>query len=55
MKVKVWETTTHKTGIQKKKKMSSLFTDYANIKPRLIKRGKESHYILFKGKSQEVR
>lgn len=49
LKIKGWKTILHVTVTQKKIVVAILFEDKMNIKPRLINRDKDSHYILVNG------
>lgn len=41
------------TGTQRKTGVIIVFADEVNFKPRLIKRDKDGHYIISKGKPQK--
>ena len=53
LRVKGWKTILHAPAPQKKAGVAILFADSLNFKPTLIKRDKEGHYILVRGKIQD--
>ena len=49
LKVKEWEKNIPYTWIQQKSGVSILISDKVDIKPKLVRRDKEGHFILLKG------
>ena len=51
--MRVWKTTYHANGHQKKAEVAILISDRLDFKPKTIIRDEEGHYIILKGSFQQ--